>query len=195
LSEKWRIDSIRGKIIELLEKWTWIDKTLKEKIKLKISSVFEKYSDQIEWSLRMKSARYMEDRDCILKLDTTKRKNSSNIIKWTIQKWWDSTKEIQEIWWKPCYKTKKDWKRCVMRWSEELLGNFDEIEEIQEIWWMPCFRAKKSKKRCVILWTEQQWERFEWINKPRNIWWKPCFEVKKDWKWCVMRWSEQQWEW
>ena len=77
MNKRQKIMNTKWKILELLEEWTWIDKTLKEKIRWKISEVFEKYNDEIEWSLRIKSAWYIEDREAILKLDTVKIKNST----------------------------------------------------------------------------------------------------------------------
>ena len=181
LLEKWKTDNIRWKIIKLLEEWTWIDETLKEKIKWKISDVFEKYNDEIEWSLKMKSARYMEDRKVILDLNT----------------------KIRIIWWKPCYATRKNWRHYVIRWEEQLWKEYNKIKNIQEIWWKPYFEwLRDDWGYDIIRWNnilnmvyiDKFW--YEWSLKfEKSIWWRPVITINLDnGKQVAMWWEEQLWK-
>jgi len=201
LNERWRIDDTKQKILKLLEEWIWIDEILKEKIKWKISDVFEKYSAEVEWSLRMKSAKYMDYREAILELDTEYRIKVVNwkkcIMKWVEQcsDFYDDIPKFKEIWWKPCFEAIKAWKWCIMWWNEQCSDWFDFIWEPIEIWWKPCFKAQKDWKWCIMWGSEQQGDWFNIIRNLKEIWWKPYFRAEKHWKYCLMWWKEQQWDW
>jgi len=51
-----------------------------------------------------------------------------------------------EIWWKPAFWAKKDWKEFIMRGEEKYSEDFDEVWSPVEIWWNMVFKAKRDWK-------------------------------------------------
>ena len=62
MKDLWKKNRTRWEIIQLLEDWTWIDDELKKRIEKEISDRFLCYYDEKQWSLRMKSARFMKNK-------------------------------------------------------------------------------------------------------------------------------------
>jgi len=171
------INHTRHEIIKLLNDWIWVDDEIKKRIEDEVSKKFFDYYDEKQWTLRMKAAQSIWIRKNIYE--------SKNEVE----------KYYREIWWKPVFKAKKDWKWCIIWWEEQLWWEYEYIYWLCEIWWKPCFNARKDWKYCVMRWNKQQWEWFDDVEKIQEIWWKPVFEAKKDWKYCIMRWTERQWDW
>lgn len=74
-------DRTRWAIFKLLEDWTWIDDDLKEKIENEISDRFFEYYDEKQWTLRMKSARFMKNkvRESFKKYKKADKNNDSEL--------------------------------------------------------------------------------------------------------------------
>ena len=61
IQDLWNKDKIRWEILKILEEWTWIWEGLSENIKKKLSETFFAYYDERQWSLRMKTGRWIKN--------------------------------------------------------------------------------------------------------------------------------------
>jgi len=156
---------------------------LKEKVKKEISDKFFEYYDKKQWSLSMKSARFVKNklRNKIReyeKFGWTKDtlENDQNLNK---------IEKLVDIFW--------TW---YIRKSEvrDLIGrNVKEIDMIMKAWWKPLYRAKDENwKYHIIRWNEIYWEWFNEVLDFKYIWWEIVLKVNDvDWYYKVFRWNKE----
>ena len=188
IKDLWNKDKTLKEIYKLLDDWIWIDDKLKKKIKDDVSDKFLEYYDKNQWTLRMKSARFMKNRVG----NSVKRvKEVRNSRKWSEREF-----KLQEIereeniyWW-------EIWKvREFLNLSEKLNTELVEIKRCWEIAWRPVIKVKDKRWYYSIIWGRTQCGGgfFEEIWEIQNIWNKPCFKVKdKRWFYSII-WGNTQW--
>ena len=166
-------DRTRSEIIKLLEEWTWIDEELKQKIEWEILSRFSEYYGEKQWSLRMKSARFLKNK---------LRNSEKRYVEIAEMPDWEKESKITEIERREKMYFGKEWDlRKLVTWrelSKKIGYEIVDYKEIQYIWWKPAFRAKNSDwYYAVYRWDSRCCGRYREIWKIQDIWWKPAFRI------------------
>ena len=196
VQDLWNKDRTRWKIFEILEEWTWIDAELKGKIEKEISDRFFDYYDEKQWSLRMKSARFVKNK---LRNKEKCIESIKNMPKW--EKKEGKITELERLE-KAYFWKESDLRRIakLSEFAEERGLKLVEHRKVLNIWWKPVFMVKDSDwyfrvyrwdKECY--WSFQgKKDKYKKINDIHELNWRPIFlALDSDWYYSIIVWYER----
>jgi len=110
--------------------------------------------------------------------------------------WYDTVRNVRNVWWELVFLAKKNWKSYLIRWDTI----YEDVNNIQREWWEPkFFTCIVDGEVWLMHWKNLCWKWFDKnckIKEIKEIWWKIVYQVKNSaWFWEVYRWNKSTWEW